>query len=71
MMKSLQNVGSIVSVVFVAVGLFWLWKLGPVGTGLSLCTLGLISGIALAFGLYLFHLRDRIVALEKRLPEVK
>ena len=64
-MKSLYAVGGLVSLLFVAVGFFWLWKLGLVGTGLSICIMGLVSGPSLGFGLYLFHLRDRIAALEK------
>ena len=70
-MKPLYTVGAIVSLVFVAVGLFWLWNLGLVGTGLSICILGLVCGPSLGFGLYLFHLRDRIASLEKRLQETK
>jgi hypothetical protein len=70
-MKSLNAIGAVASLIFVAVGFFWLWNLGLMGTGLSFCILGLISGPTVAFGLYLFCLRDRIIALEKRLPEVE
>jgi len=66
-MKLLYPVGGLISLVFLAVGFFWLWKLGLTGTDLSLCILGLISGPVLAFGLYLLYLRDRIDAMEKRL----
>jgi hypothetical protein len=64
-MKLLHFTGAIASLVLVAVGVFWLCKLGLLGTGLSICILGLISGPALALGVFVFHLRDRIAALEK------
>jgi hypothetical protein len=70
-MKLLYTVGAAASLVFVAVGLFWLVKSNLLGTGLSICILGLISGPCLGVGLYLFHLRDRIDALEKRLEPGK
>jgi len=68
-MKLLSNVGAVVSLVFVAVGLLWLWTPGIFGRGQSLCILGLFSGFSLSVGLYVFHLRERITALEKRVQE--
>ncbi len=68
-MKPLQNVGAIVSLVLAAVGLFWLWQPGMFATGQVLCILGLFSALSLSLGLYVFHLRDRIAAMEKRLRD--
>ena len=68
-MKLLCNVGSVVSMVLIAVGFSWMWRLGLFGSGLSICILGLICGPSLAFGLYALHLRDRIAALERRAQE--
>jgi hypothetical protein len=70
-MKLLHKVGAIVSLVFLAVGLFWLTRPGMFATGQILCILGLSSAISLSFGLYIFHLRDRIAALEKASRECK
>ena len=67
-MNLLQCVGGVVALVLTTVGLFWLWKLDLLGSGLYICIMGLISGPVLGFGLYIFHLRDRITALEKRGP---
>jgi hypothetical protein len=66
-MRQVYAVGGVVSLMFVAVGIFWLWKLGLFGTGLSICILGLVTGPSLGLGLYVFYLRDRIATLEKRL----
>ena len=63
--------GAIVSLLFVGLGFFSFFQLGLLGTGLSVCILGLISGPSLALGLYVFQLRERIAALEKRCQEVK
>lgn len=68
-MKLLHRVGAIVSMVLAAVGLFWLWRPGTFSTGQSLCILGLFAALSLNIGLYVFHLRDRIMALEQRARE--
>lgn len=65
-MNLLQCVGGVVALVLTAVGLFWLWNLGLLGSGLSICIMGLISGPALGFGLYALQLSERIALLEKR-----
>jgi len=70
-MKLLQRLGAIASLLFVSFGLFSFISLGLLGTGLSVCILGLISGPCLAFGLYVFQLRARIAALEQRSQESK
>jgi hypothetical protein len=70
-MKLFQRLGAIASLIFVGVGFFWFFKLRLLGTGLSLCVLGLISGPCLAMALYLIELRSRIAALEKRCEESK
>ena len=70
-MKSLYTVGAILSMVFVALGLCWLYQPGVFSIGESVCILGIFSGLALNVGLQIFHLRDRIAALEKRVQEPK
>ena len=70
-MKLLQSGGAIVSLAFIAVGFLQLWRLGLYGGGVpSLCA---ASGcaFALCLTLYIFHLRDRITALEKQLQAPK
>ena len=68
-MKLLENVGAVVAVVLLTAGLLWLWKTVPMGGGLSIAILGLVSGPVLALGLYVLHLRVRIAALERRAQE--
>jgi hypothetical protein len=68
-MTLFYNVVGIVSLVFVAVGFLSLWKLGWYGTGQDICLLAFPAAIALGFGVYILHLRDRIAALEKRARE--
>ncbi|MGA7081382.1 MAG: hypothetical protein WBQ43_05095 [Terriglobales bacterium] len=68
-MKLLCNVGAVASFMFIAVGLFWLWKPGIFGAGQIICILGLSTGMFLCLGLYVFQLRDRIALLEKDVRE--
>jgi hypothetical protein len=70
-MKLLHNTVALVSLTLVAVGLFWLYRLGLLGSGLSICILALISAPVLSMGCYALHLCDRINALEKRLRELE
>jgi len=60
-----------VSVVFTVVGLLRLSHALPLGSDLSVGILGVVSGVALSFGLYLFDLRGRISHLEKQLRELE
>jgi hypothetical protein len=64
-MKLLHLTGAIVSLAFAATGFFWLWKLNLFGRGLGICVMAFPAALALGLGLYVFHLRDRIAALEK------
>ena len=66
-MKLLDNVSAVAALAFVATGFFRLWKLGSADSDLSICILAFLAAITLSFGRYLFHLRGRIEALEKRL----
>lgn len=63
----LHKVGAIVSLAFVAVGFFQLWRLGLHGGGVSSLCAASGSAFALCLTLYVFHLRDRITALENQL----
>jgi hypothetical protein len=65
-MKLLQNAGAIVSLVFLAAGVFQLWNSGIHG-GLSAFITASATSLALSLTLYVFHLNARIVALEKQL----
>jgi hypothetical protein len=65
-MKLLQKAGAIASLVFVAVGFYWLWQPGTFSQNQIKSILGLLCAVAVSLGLYVFHLRDRIAALEKR-----
>jgi hypothetical protein len=64
-MKLLQRIGSIVSLAFVGVGFFQLYRLGIYGGGVSSLCAASGCAFALCLTLYVFHLRDRIIALEK------
>ena len=68
-MKLISNVGGFISLIFVAVGLFLLLKLGLFGTDLGTSILALVAAPCLSFGLYVFVLRQRIAALEERVRE--
>lgn len=68
-MKLLCNTAAIASLVFVAVGFFWLWKLDMFGSDLSMCILALIAAPTLSLGCYVFQLRARMAALEKQVRE--
>jgi hypothetical protein len=70
-MKLVNNVAAIVSLVFVALGVFWLWKLGWHSTVQDRCILLFLVALALNFTLYVFYLRARIIALEKQLQTPK
>jgi hypothetical protein len=65
----LRPAGAIASVFFVALGLFEIWNLNLLGTGLSICILALVAAPSLSLGLYVFSLRDRIAALENQLRQ--
>jgi hypothetical protein len=64
-MKSLYAVGGLVSLVFAAVGLLFLWKVALFRMDVAICIWALISAFALALTLYVFHLRSRIGSLER------
>jgi hypothetical protein len=70
-MKFLWSIGAITSLVLVATGLFWLWKLGFLGSGLSSCILGIICGSYLSMALYAFRLRERLASLENCVRKLK
>ncbi len=56
-MQLLQRVGALASLVFAAVGLFWLCQPGTFNMNQILSILGLFSALSVSMGLYLFHLR--------------
>jgi hypothetical protein len=68
-MKLLYKSGAVIAVVLAAAGLIELWKLGgflhtdPRGRYLVY----LMSGVILTLTVNIFHLYDRIAALEKRI----
>jgi hypothetical protein len=68
-MKLLYNVSAGVALVFAAVGLVKVWQLG-LGSDLSIAILAFPAAIVLSVGLYVFQLRGRIAAIEKRLREL-
>jgi len=70
-MKLLCAVGGLVSLVLVATGFFWIWKLGLLGSGMDICVTAFPAGLSLSLGLYVLHLRGRISTLEKTLRESK
>jgi hypothetical protein len=69
-MKLISNIGGVVSLICVAVGFFLLLKLGLVGKDLGTCIVALIAAPSLSLGLYVFVLRQRIVALETRMCDL-
>ena len=69
-MKLISNVGGVVSVILIAVGFFLLLKLGLFGKDLGICIVALVAAPTLSLGLYVFVLRQRIAALENRVPEL-
>ena len=64
-MKLLHILGALVSLAFVAMGFFRLWTLGLSGGGPMVCAVGCFVGLSISVSLYVFHLRDRIAALER------
>jgi hypothetical protein len=66
-MKLLQTACAIVSLVFLAVGVYQLWKFGIHSPGLSSFAAAFASGFALSLTCYVFQLSARIFALEKQL----
>jgi hypothetical protein len=69
-MKLISNVGGVVSVILIAVGLFLLLKLGLFGKDLGTCIVALVAAPCLSLGLYVFGLRQRIASLEKSVREL-
>ena len=66
-MKLLFNVGAAVSLLLVACGGFFAWKVIMFQGNLSRCIWCFASAFALSITLYVFCLRDRIAVLEKRM----
>jgi hypothetical protein len=66
-MKLVNNLGAIVSLVLVGTAISWLCKLDWRSTPQDRCILLFLIALALNFTLYVFHLRARIIALEKQL----
>jgi len=66
-MKIVSNIGGVVSLICVAVGLLLLLKLGLVGKDLGTCIVALVAAPSLSLGLYVFVLRQKIAALETRM----
>ena len=68
-MKLLYKIGLLLAGAFAVLGLVKASEFTRFGTGLTVCTMALICATALSLGVFTFHLRDRIVALEKRARE--
>jgi len=66
-MKLLCTVGALVSILWIAAGLFQLWRLGVHGGGVFSLFAAFVCAFSVSVTLYLFHLRARITSLEKQL----
>jgi hypothetical protein len=66
-MKLLHRFCAIVSLILLSAGLFQLHRFGLNGTGISSFIAGSACAFTLSLTVYIFHLRDRIIALEKQL----
>jgi hypothetical protein len=68
-MKLLSDIGGLTSLVLAALALVNLWSVVRFRLDVAICIWAFVSSIGLGFGLYALNLRNRIAALEKRLPE--
>lgn len=68
-MNRLYNCGAIVSLLLVALGLYFLWPVAHSSSDLAYCIVFLAGAPSISLAVYAFSLRDRIAALEKRQQE--
>ncbi len=60
---------AIVSLLLSAAGLYFLWPVAHFDSDLGYCIVFMVSAPGVSLATYVFSLRDRIVALEKRSHE--
>ena len=60
---------ALVSLLLVAAGLYFLWPVAHSSSDLAYCIVFLAAAPSISMAAYVFSLRDRIAALEKRQPE--
>lgn len=65
-MKTLKNIGAIISLSFLAAGLFQLWRCGLTEAGMQAFFAASVTGFVVSAGVWLFDLRARLTLLEKQ-----
>ena len=65
-MKALNTLGAAVSLTFMALGFWELWKFGLNMPGALLCFVPCVCGLALSLTLFVFNLRARIARVEQQ-----
>jgi hypothetical protein len=65
-MKMLSDISGVVALMFLALGVFELWRFGITDTGALLFFAASLCGLSVALTVWVFGLRGRIAALEKQ-----